>query len=555
MSKFTPINKLPKKEWTKDTDSDAAPAISSPRPLKRARTMPGPAAFAYDLKKRRAEQTSLHSHGQYGRRTGASGKPGTHSHKPCPTNPIPAFEDQILTSYYPVYKSISQVSEPKALGSVCSSSTMSKLDAYRYRNNDPSIEQVSVLAPNTSIATLRSSPGIGCSVYDTKFETAKPSPSIGYKINRVISRMLSPDTDPKTPESKYASEHKIALVTDLESVNAVDKTPSAIGPQVSSLDSIMARLSADATDDMSDFRDEHYEEWYLGVVAGNVENFCLAEAVGQKPGTVRSDDYEYSEDDSFVLDEEDAVELELAILNSSMRNTESQTQTNELEPGIAQRHDVMGHDSDIVDEDEAEDLERLTRWIEIQSKKVTTKTDLAQHETADCDRLAPLTSGNFSSQSGSARKPITRKFSPHQVRDRSPVIGLRANRVLRTCFRVGEALNTGCQAARVGLPIVVELYARVKSSWRGEGTDKQHFIFSDLYHNRPPFMTAVHESWKGIPEWEQQTARFLDDEENEKMCIVIGSMNKRNDEKWEMIVQNIREASWADVEYVAGIYT
>ncbi|KAF1349880.1 hypothetical protein BDV97DRAFT_275741, partial [Delphinella strobiligena] len=151
-------------------------------------------------------------------------------------------------------------------------------------------------------------------------------------------------------------------------------------------------------------------------------------------------------------------------------------------------------------------------------------------------------------------RPITRKSFPHQVKDRSPVNGLTANTVLRTCFRVGEALNTGCQAARAGLPIVVELYARVKSSWREEGTDKQYFVFSDLYHNRPPFMTAVDENWKGILEREQQTARFLDDEENEKMCIVIGSMKKGDGTRCEMILQNIREVSWADVEYVAGIY-
>lgn len=515
--------------------------------------MPGPAAFAYDLKKRRAERTSLPSHGQYRRRTGAPGKPGTHPLQPWATNRIPAFKDQILTSYYPVYKSISQVSEPKALGSVGSSSTMSKLDAYRYRNNDPSMEQVSVLAPDTSVATLRSSPGIGCSVYDTRFETAKPSPSLGHKINRVISRMLSPDTDPKTPEFKNGSVHKIALVTEFGNVNAGDKTPSAISPQVSSLDPIMAHLSTDAPDDMSDFRDEDYEEWYLGVIAGNLGDFRLAEAVGQTSGTIRSDDHEYSDDDSFVLDEDDAVELELATLKMR-RGTESQTQTNELEAGVAQQHDVSDHDSDILD-DEAEDLERLTRWIEIQNEKVTTKTGLLQQETVDRNILPHLTSGNSSNQSGSARRPITRKSFPQQVKDRSPVIGLTANTVLRTCFRVGEAFNTSCQAARVGLPIIVELYARVKSSWHEEGTDKQHFVFSDIYHNRPPFMTAVHKSWTGIPEWEQQTARFLDDEENEKMCTVIGSMNKGDGTRWEMIVQNIREVSWTDVDYVAGIYT
>lgn len=74
-----------------------------------------------------------------------------------------------------------------------------------------------------------------------------------------------------------------------------------------------------------------------------------------------------------------------------------------------------------------------------------------------------------------AQKPIVRSAFPAAVRDRSPVIGLSSNTVLKTCFRVGEAINQSCQAVKTGNAILIELYARVLVSERD--STQQRFTF------------------------------------------------------------------------------
>ncbi|KAF2181102.1 hypothetical protein K469DRAFT_713978 [Zopfia rhizophila CBS 207.26] len=147
-------------------------------------------------------------------------------------------------------------------------------------------------------------------------------------------------------------------------------------------------------------------------------------------------------------------------------------------------------------------------------------------------------------------KPIVRSPFPSQVRDRSPVIGLSANTLLRTCFRVGEALNAGCQAARNGKNVMIELYAKVVSSWREPGTVKQHFVFCDLFHSNPPYITGCYELWKGVELWDYDSGRFMQREK--KMCRCIGKM-KREGKKLQFVVLNIWECNWEDIAWVEGV--
>ena len=56
---------------------------------------------------------------------------------------------------------------------------------------------------------------------------------------------------------------------------------------------------------------------------------------------------------------------------------------------------------------------------------------------------------------------LVRKSFPTPVLDRSPIFGVSNEIVLRTCFRLGEALNIGSQAVRSRKNVVIELYARV----------------------------------------------------------------------------------------------
>jgi len=65
--------------------------------------------------------------------------------------------------------------------------------------------------------------------------------------------------------------------------------------------------------------------------------------------------------------------------------------------------------------------------------------------------------------------------------DRTSLSGVTNTSALRTCFRLGEALNTGCHAVRNNRNIVLELYARIASSWRDDKPSrKQHFVIHDL---------------------------------------------------------------------------
>ncbi|KAF2463804.1 uncharacterized protein BDR25DRAFT_188653, partial [Lindgomyces ingoldianus] len=146
-------------------------------------------------------------------------------------------------------------------------------------------------------------------------------------------------------------------------------------------------------------------------------------------------------------------------------------------------------------------------------------------------------------------KPIVRRPFPPQVRDRSPIIGLSPSTLLRTCFRIGEAIKTGRSAVRNGKNVLIELYARVFSSYREQS--KQHFVFCDLFHTKPPHIKSVYDSaiWKSVDLFNYDAGRLL--HEN-TMCRVIGKM-KRHGQDWQFIVLNIWEATWEDVSWAEGI--
>lgn len=153
------------------------------------------------------------------------------------------------------------------------------------------------------------------------------------------------------------------------------------------------------------------------------------------------------------------------------------------------------------------------------------------------------------------RQPIVRQPFPPPVRDRSPIFGVASHTLLRTCFRVGEALNAGCRAVRTNKPsvLLLELYARVTRSWR-EG-NLQHFVFCDLYHDRPPHVVGTYELWDQSRLWELDSRAFLAAGEGSKsvMCRAMARM-RRDGAGWRLEVMGIWEAGWDDVDFVAGIY-
>jgi hypothetical protein len=148
-----------------------------------------------------------------------------------------------------------------------------------------------------------------------------------------------------------------------------------------------------------------------------------------------------------------------------------------------------------------------------------------------------------------ARKPIVRSPFPVTVRDRSPIIGLSSNTVLRTCFRIGEAINQAHQSSRSGKHIVFELYARILESERVEA--KQLFTFCDLFHGKPPYIKATYEAalWRSAQLFDYDSKRLL---QQGRICRCMGTM-KRDGKEWVMIVMNIWQATWEDIKWVEGI--
>lgn len=154
-----------------------------------------------------------------------------------------------------------------------------------------------------------------------------------------------------------------------------------------------------------------------------------------------------------------------------------------------------------------------------------------------------------------SQKPIVRNPFPDPIRDRSPLFGVSSSSTLRTCFRLGEALNAGSQAARSNRDVFLELYARVTSSWREpKPSRKQHFVFKDLYHDKPPYLTGTFELFDQSELWELDSKTFLTRRPGGIMCRCVGRM-KRAEGKWRLEIFSIWEASWEEVDYVAGIYT
>jgi hypothetical protein len=148
-----------------------------------------------------------------------------------------------------------------------------------------------------------------------------------------------------------------------------------------------------------------------------------------------------------------------------------------------------------------------------------------------------------------ARKPIARQPFPGAVRDRSPIIGLSSETLLRTCFRIGEAINQAHQSFKNGKRVILELYARILESSRDD--TKQHFTFCDLFHGKPPHVKGFYDRarWQSVQLFDYDSKRLL---KLGRICRCMGTM-KRDGKDWVMEVSSIWEATWDDIKWVEGI--
>ena len=152
-------------------------------------------------------------------------------------------------------------------------------------------------------------------------------------------------------------------------------------------------------------------------------------------------------------------------------------------------------------------------------------------------------------------KPFVRPKFPNPIRDRSPILGLSARLLHRTCFRIGEALNAASAASRTSNDVLIELYARVTSSTREAGHWKQHFVFADLFtSDKPPFLSGTYDLWKGVPLWEHDSRAFLGEDGRGRLARVVGKISRDVESKaWKMRILNVWAAELEDVAWVKGI--
>jgi hypothetical protein len=148
--------------------------------------------------------------------------------------------------------------------------------------------------------------------------------------------------------------------------------------------------------------------------------------------------------------------------------------------------------------------------------------------------------------------PFARPDFPVRVPDRSPIIGISANTVLRTCFRIGEALRVGAMCDGIRQDAVIELFARVKDSSREEGTTKQYFQFSDLFHDRPPFPEGVLENYKVTQMQAYESAELLGNDGKGRMVRCLGRL-KRGPQSWMFHIVNIRPTDWEEIRWTKQI--
>lgn len=89
------------------------------------------------------------------------------------------------------------------------------------------------------------------------------------------------------------------------------------------------------------------------------------------------------------------------------------------------------------------------------------------------------------------------------------------------------------------------------SSWREE--KKQHFVFKDMYHDKPPFLDGTYELWDQATLWDFDSGVFLGPVEISLRCRVIGKM-RRDGQKWRLEILSVWEADASDIDFAAGIY-
>ena len=151
--------------------------------------------------------------------------------------------------------------------------------------------------------------------------------------------------------------------------------------------------------------------------------------------------------------------------------------------------------------------------------------------------------------------PFVRPKFPTPLLPRSPIPGLSPTTVLRTCFRIGEALNAAAVALRHSIDAIVELYCRVKYSDRQANGHKQFFELVDIFTpDKSPSISGQYAIWKNVDLWEHDSRQFLGEGGRGKKARVVGRI-KRGPKNigWELVILSIWKVDWEDIGIAKGI--
>jgi hypothetical protein len=152
-------------------------------------------------------------------------------------------------------------------------------------------------------------------------------------------------------------------------------------------------------------------------------------------------------------------------------------------------------------------------------------------------------------------KPFARPGFPSKVLDRSPITGVSSNIILRTCFRIGEALREAALCEGLGQDAIIELFARVMDSSHYITPSKLYFEFADLFHDRPPFIRGTLENNKISSLQETESRMLLGVNGPAPMVRCLGRLKRviTGPPGWMLHIINIRPTDWEEVRWTRQI--
>lgn len=153
-------------------------------------------------------------------------------------------------------------------------------------------------------------------------------------------------------------------------------------------------------------------------------------------------------------------------------------------------------------------------------------------------------------------EPFARPPFPSKVRDRSLISGVSSKAILRTCFRIGEALREGTRCEGLEQDAIIELFARVRDSSSDiSRPSKLYYEFSDLFHDRPPFIRGTLENNKISGLQEAESRMLLGIDGSGPMTRCLGRLKRiiSGPPGWMLYIINIRPTDWEEVRWTRQI--